>query len=103
MEKITPAEFTATRSLQSRRLLAFGDHAASLHWTDSPYHWHVNHGDELFVVLDGAIDMHVRDDDGEHAIRLEQGDILCIHAGEAHVAHPCRPSRVLVVERVGSE
>ena len=27
-----------------------------LHWTDQPYAWHVNDGEELFVVLDGAVD-----------------------------------------------
>ncbi len=31
-----------------------------LHWTDQPYVWHVNDGSEVFVVLDGAVDMHYR-------------------------------------------
>jgi len=31
-----------------------------LHWTDQPYKWHINDGEEVFVVLDGAVDMHTR-------------------------------------------
>ena len=26
-------------------------------WTDAPYKWHVNDGSEVFVVLDGEVDM----------------------------------------------
>ena len=41
-----------------------------LHWTDQPYTWHVNDGPEVFVVLDGAVDMHYRHARGEHVERL---------------------------------
>ncbi|MEZ5296467.1 MAG: cupin domain-containing protein [Ilumatobacteraceae bacterium] len=64
--------------------------------------WHVNDGDEVFVVLDGVLDMHVRDATGQHVHRLEIGDVFYADAGTEHVAHPVGPSRVLVVERAGS-
>ncbi len=35
-----------------------------LHWTDQPYVWHVNDGPEICVVLDGAVDMHYRHEEG---------------------------------------
>ncbi len=28
-----------------------------LHWTDQPYKWHVNDGEEIFAVLDGRVEM----------------------------------------------
>ncbi len=38
-----------------------------VHWTDQPYKWHVNDGEEVFAVLDGKVDMHYRVD-GFHLI-----------------------------------
>ena len=31
------------------------DATVRLHWTDQPYQWHVNDGDEVFAVLDGEV------------------------------------------------
>lgn len=73
-----------------------------LHWTDQPYVWHVNDGEEVFAVLDGAFDMYVREDDSVKVFHLEVGDIFFASIGTEHVAHPIGPSRVLVVEREGS-
>lgn len=47
-----------------------------LHWTDQPYIWHVNDGPEVFVVLDGTIDMQVREDGAEYTHRLTPGSIF---------------------------
>ena len=46
-----------------------------LHWADQPYAWHVNDGPEVFVVLDGAVDMHYRQDGQERVERLTSGRI----------------------------
>jgi mannose-6-phosphate isomerase-like protein (cupin superfamily) len=74
-----------------------------LHWTDQPYKWHVNDGEEVFVVLDGAVDMHWRDSGGqEHVRRMAAGDLCHAGIGDAHVAHPVGAARILVVERKGS-
>ncbi|MBW8468371.1 MAG: hypothetical protein K0M67_08935 [Thiobacillus sp.] len=40
-----------------------------LHWTDAPYQWHVNDGDEVFVILDGKVDMHVQERSHERSTR----------------------------------
>lgn len=73
-----------------------------LHWTDKPYEWHTNDGEEVFVVLDGAIDMHYRESGNEKVQRMEVGDIFYASVGTEHVAHPVGEARVLVVECEGS-
>ena len=73
-----------------------------LHWTDQPYEWHVNDGEEVFVVLDGAVDMHWREDGEEHVRRVAPGDLCHANIGDAHVAHPVGTARILVIERNGS-
>ncbi|WP_448206793.1 hypothetical protein [Azospirillum sp. sgz302134] len=73
-----------------------------LHWTDQPYKWHVNDGEEVFAVLTGAVDMHYRIDGREEVARLGPGDVFHAGAGDEHVAHPINEARILVVERKGS-
>jgi mannose-6-phosphate isomerase-like protein (cupin superfamily) len=73
-----------------------------LHWTDQPYKWHVNDGQEVFAVMEGVVDMHYRQDGVEVSIRLEAGDIFFAGVGCEHVAHPVGPARILVVEKEGS-
>ena len=63
----------------------------------------MNDGPEVFVVVDGEVDMKVRDASGTVTVhRLEPGDIFHAQAGDEHVAHPLGTARVLVVERAGS-
>lgn len=73
-----------------------------LHWTNAPYVWHVNDGEEVFVVLDGEVDMHYRDHGSERTQRMRPGDICRAEIGDEHVAHPLGEARILVVERQGS-
>lgn len=73
-----------------------------VHWTDRPYRWHVNDGSEVFVVLDGAVDMHYRVDGKELVERLTPGRLCLAEEGDEHVAHPAPTARILVVERTGS-
>ena len=73
-----------------------------LHWTDQPYKWHVNEGEEVFVVLDGKVEMRYRLNGEEKSTLLETGDIFFAATGTEHVAHPVGEARVLVVEQEGS-
>ena len=75
--------------------------AVKLRWTDRPFRWHRNEGEEVFAVLAGAVDMHVRGAEGERIVALEAGDLLHIGAGEEHVAHPRGAAAVLVIEGEG--
>lgn len=69
-----------------------------LHWTDQPYRWHVNDGEEVFAVLDGVVDMRYRSAGIEQVATLETGDIFFAGIGCEHVAHPRGAARILVVE-----
>ena len=103
MKFIVPREFTGTRAWEAMPVASMGGITTRLHWTDEPYEWHTNDGEEVFVVLDGAVDMHFRDAGGEHVRRMEVGDIFHAAVGTEHVAHPVGEARVLVIEREGSD
>lgn len=102
MKTIDVSEFTAERAWGAQELARIPDATVRLHWTDQPYIWHVNDGTEVFVVLDGAVDMHVRDEAGEHVTRLTPGWVFVAELGDEHVAHPDGAARILVVEQAGS-
>lgn len=103
MEIIDASTFRAASPWAARDVTAIDDATVRLHWTDQPYHWHINDGPEVFVVLDGAVDMHVRRDGLEEVHRLEPGKVCFADVGDEHVAYPIGEARVLVVERRGSE
>lgn len=108
MRIVRAADVTGDEPWDAEHIATIDGATVRLHWTDQPYVWHVNDGEEVFVVLDGAFDMHVRQDgqDGQGGRvvvhRLEVGDVFFADTGTEHVAHPVGPSRVLVVERAGS-
>ncbi len=102
MRFIDPQDFTATRAWDALDIAEIDGATVRLHWTDQPYVWHVNDGAEVFVVLDGVVDMHYRREGDERVERLEAGRICHAELGDEHVAHPVGAARVLVVERKGS-
>jgi mannose-6-phosphate isomerase-like protein (cupin superfamily) len=102
MKFISPRDFTADTAWDALPIANMNGITTRLHWTDKPYKWHVNDGEEVFVVLDGCVDMHYRDADGEHVQRMNVGDIFHASVGTEHVAHPVGEVRVLVVESEGS-
>lgn len=102
MKLIRSKTFTAPRAWGALDIANMRGITTRLHWTDQPYIWHVNDGEEVFVVLDGIVDMHYRDAAGEHVETLEAGDIFHATVGTEHVAHPRGEARILVVETEGS-
>jgi len=94
------AGFTAEGPWRGPLIAAIPDAQVKLRWIDRPFRWHVNAGEEVFVVLQGRVDMHVRSEaePDSRVIPLEAGDLLHILPGEAHVAHPRGEARILVVE-----
>ena len=102
MKVIRSREFTASRAWGALEIADMGGITTRLHWTDQPYKWHVNDGQEVFVVLDGQVRMHYREDGVEQVALLEVGDIFYATVGTEHVAHPEGVARILVVETEGS-
>ena len=102
MKIIRSKDFTTQRAWGAQDIAAITDATVRLHWTDQPYGWHVNDGEEVFVVLDGVVDMHYRLDGAEHIATLGTGDVFFVAAGDGHSAHPRGQARVLVIEKAGS-
>ena len=102
MKFITARDFTANTAWETLPIANMSGITTRLHWTDRPYKWHTNDGEEVFVVLDGAVDMHYRDKNGIGVQRMNVGDIFYASMGTEHVAHPVGEARILVIEREGS-
>lgn len=94
--------FKADRPWGAIDIANMGGITTRLHWTDQPYKWHVNDGEEVFAVLDGRVEMRYREDGLEHSAILETGDVFYAAIGTEHVAHPIGEARILVIEREGS-
>jgi mannose-6-phosphate isomerase-like protein (cupin superfamily) len=94
--------FVADRAWGAEDLAEIDGATVRLHWTDQPYKWHVNDGAEVFVVLDGEVEMRYREAGTEKKVLLRASDMFVADVGDEHVAHPIGPARILVVERKGS-
>ena len=95
-------EFASTSAWGARNLAEIQGVSVRLHWTDVPYKWHVNDGPEVFVVMDGQVEMHYRESGCENVVLLDTGHIFIAESGDEHMAHPVGAARVLVIERRGS-
>ena len=102
MEIIRSKEFKADEAWGARTIADMEGITTRLHWTDAPYKWYVNDGQEVFVVLDGKVKMHYRHNGEQSCVLLKVGDIFYASVGTEHVAHPVGEARVLVVEKAGS-
>jgi mannose-6-phosphate isomerase-like protein (cupin superfamily) len=102
MRVIRSRDFTASRPWGAIDIANMGGTTTRLHWTDQPYKWHVNDGEEVFAVLDGVVDMHYREDQDERVVTLHAGDVFFAEVGCEHVARPRGEARILVVEKEGS-
>jgi len=98
----TANSFVGTEAWDATDIAEIDGASVRLHWTDKPYKWHVNDGQEVFVVIDGEIDMHYRKNGKDFVQNMVPGDICHADVGDEHVAHPLIASRVLVIERKGS-
>jgi mannose-6-phosphate isomerase-like protein (cupin superfamily) len=102
MKIIRSRSFTAERPWGALDIANMRGITTRLHWTDQPYRWHINDGEEVFAVLDGRVEMRYREHGIEHATILETGDVFHASVGTEHVAHPVGEARILVVESEGS-
>lgn len=99
---IRSQDFVADRAWGALDIARMEGVTVRLHWTDAPYRWHINDGQEVFVVLHGTVDMHHKSQDRVMVVRLLAGDIFYAGSGCEHVAHPLGQAHILVVEKMGS-
>ena len=99
---IRARDFRADRAWGALEVAKIEGATVRLHWTDAPYRWHVNDGEEVFAVLDGIVAMRYRQHGREHEVLLAPGDVFHARVGCEHVAHPRGEARILVVEKAGS-
>ena len=52
MKIIRSKEFSADRPWGALDIANMSGITTRLHWTDQPYKWHINDGEEIFAVLD---------------------------------------------------
>ena len=102
MEIVRGKDFRAERAWGAKDIASMNGITTRLHWTDQPYKWHANDGEEVFVVLDGQVEMLYRLNGEEKSVLLNVGDIFFASVGTEHVAHPRGEVRVLVIESEGS-
>jgi len=101
--KITRSkDFTPANAWDALDIANMNGITTRLHWTDQPYKWHINDGEEVFVVLDGEVEMKYKAQGEEKSVLLAVGDIFYASIGTEHVAHPRVASRILVIEKEGS-
>ncbi len=102
MEIIRSKEFTPKEAWDSKEIANMNGITTKLHWTDKPYKWHINDGQEVFVVLDGQVTMYYKQDGQDKSCLLNVGDIFYASVGTEHYAHPVGVARILVIEKEGS-
>jgi len=74
-----------------------------VHSCSTPYKWHTNEDQEVFVVLEGEVEMrYARHGDHYKSVLLKSGMIAHIEPGCEHIAHPQGLAKVLVMERLDS-
>lgn len=102
MKIIKSKEFTADKAWEAITIANMNGITTRLHWTNQPYKWHVNDGDEVFVVLDGKVEMQYKEEGQIKKELLNCGDIFYASIGTEHIASPKGDARVLVIEKEGS-
>ncbi len=60
MKIVRSGDVTPAKAWDALLIARIDNATVRLHWTDQPYPWHVNDGDEVFAVMDGVVEMHYR-------------------------------------------
>src|SRR6202045_333230 len=102
MKVVKSREFTAERAWGALDTTTMNGVSCRLHWTDAPYKWHVNDGEEVFAVMHGQVRMRVRRDGAEEEVLLDAGDIFHPQPGGETFSEPVGIARILVIEKEGS-
>jgi mannose-6-phosphate isomerase-like protein (cupin superfamily) len=85
MKVFRASTFKADRPWGAADIANMAGVTTRLHWTDQPYKWHINDGEEVFAVLSGRVEMRYRESGVEYSTTLEAGDIFYASIGTEHV------------------
>jgi len=96
MKIIRTKEFTPAKAWAALDIANMNGVTTCLHWTDKPYKWHINDGEEVFAVLEGRVEMFYKEGGAEKSTILDTGDIFFASIGTEHVAHPIGEARTLL-------
>jgi mannose-6-phosphate isomerase-like protein (cupin superfamily) len=67
------------------------------------YVWHKHDDtDEFFMVLDGELDIALREQDGERVVRMQRGDVFVIPKGVVHKPSSDAGASIVVIEPAGN-
>lgn len=102
MKVFQSKKFTGKRAWEAIDVANMNGITTRIHWTDKPYKWHINDGEEVFAVLDGAVEMRYRENGEEKSVELKTGDVFFAEIGCEHIAYPLGEARILVIEKEGS-
>lgn len=102
MQTYISKNFTAEKAWGAIDIANFDGTSVRLHWTDKPYKWHINDGQEVFAVMDGKVEMHYKEAGEIKTVLLSTGDIFYASVGTEHIAHPVGAARILVIEKEDS-
>lgn len=100
MQLFDSAALSGPHEWSGPTMTGIGNAVVKPRWINSSFRWHCNTGGELFMVIDGRVDMHIRNgpDAPVEIVALGPGQMVLIEDGEEHVAHPHGDARILVVE-----
>ena len=104
---IKSRHFTAERAWGALDITNMNGISVRLHWTDKPYKWHINDGEEVFAVMDGTVEMRYKEDGQEKAVLLRY--FLCGYRyrtccsstrRSAHISHRERRQHLTDLKRI---
>lgn len=98
-----PKQFISDKEWGKLYIANFNDISVRIHSCTTPFQWHKNSTQEVFVVLDGEVELrYQRNKDTYKSVTLKAGMLAHMEAGCEHVAHPKGLARVLIIEQLGS-
>ena len=86
MKVFQSKKFTGKRAWEAIDIANMNGVTTRIHWTDKPYKWHINDGEEVFAVLDGTVEMRYRENGEEKLVELKTGDVFFAEIGCEHIA-----------------
>lgn len=92
------------QELWSPRILTHvNDWDVRLAKVEGSFVWHSHSDtDELFIVLDGALDIHLRESGEEHVVHLERNDVFVVPRGVEHCPQSSEGATIMLFEPTGT-